>query len=96
MKYIYILFVSILFSTHLRAQNIHMNVMDATTGKPIAGAKIKSIHTRDFITFTNDSGYFTFDLVHNDTILIEKEMYYPIFVRLYTHNFDSTHSLNVR
>ncbi|WP_299249562.1 hypothetical protein [uncultured Cytophaga sp.] len=87
MKRIYLLFLSLFCSYILYAQNIHINITDATTGNAIKGAKIKSLHEHDFITFSNDSGYFSFDLKHNDTILIQKDMFYPIFIRLSTNKF---------
>jgi hypothetical protein len=96
MKRIYLLFTFLFLISLLHAQNIHVNVTDATTGKVIKGAKIKSLYEHDLITFSNDSGYFSFDLTHNDTILIEKDMYYPIFVKLSLHNFDSTHIVTLR
>jgi hypothetical protein len=78
------------------AQTIHVIIFDGTTELPLKSVKVKSLHDHDLITFSNDSGYFAFNLKHNDTILLEKDLYYPVFLSLKTHKFDSTHIVNVQ
>lgn len=78
------------------AQTIHVKIYDGTTELPVKSAKIKSLHDHDLITFSNDSGYFSFNLKHNDTILLEKDLYYPVFLSLALHNFDSTHVIKLQ
>ena len=78
------------------AQTVHVTLYDGTTELPIKYVKIKSLHDHDLITFSNDTGYFAFNLKHNDTILLEKDLYYPVFLSLSLHNFDSTHIIKVQ
>lgn len=95
MKFIY--FCIALFITCIAsAQTIHVKLYDGTTDLPVKSVKIKSLHDHDLITFSNDSGYFAFNLKHNDTILIEKDYYYPVFMSLALHNFDSTHVIKLQ
>jgi|GEM_PF-1984189 hypothetical protein len=95
MKIIYsLLFISAWIS--VSAQTVHVTLFDLTTNKPISNAKVKSNHDHDLITFSNDTGYFAFNLTHNDTILIVKDYYYPVYVSLNMHNFDSTHIITLR
>jgi len=93
MKTVYINFIAFLFisSFSLSAQTIHIKLLDGATYKPISGVKVKSAHDHDLITFSNDSGYFAFNLKHTDTILFQKDYYYPVYMSLEVHNFDSTH-----
>lgn len=78
------------------AQTIHVTIYDGTTELPLKSVKVKSLHDHDLITFSNDSGYFSFNLKHNDTILLEKDYFYPVFMSLTTHNFDSTHIIKLQ
>jgi hypothetical protein len=95
MKPFYILILSIALSNIGIAQTIHVKLIDGQTKKPVSAVKVKSTHDHDFITFSNDSGYFAFKLKHNDTILLEKDYYYPMFIGLVLHNFDSTHVIQI-
>jgi len=95
MKFLFTILLSSL-SIYLHSQTIHVTLLDLKTNKPVSGAKIKSKHDHDLITFSNDTGYFAFNLKHADTILIVKDYYYPIYMSLSTHNFDSTHIISVR
>jgi hypothetical protein len=95
MKFIYFFLLSFI-TCFASAQTIHVTLYDGTTDLPVKSVKIKSQHDHDLITFSNDTGYFAFNLKHNDTILIEKDMYYPVFLSLSTHNFDSTHIIKVQ
>ncbi|MBC7451869.1 MAG: hypothetical protein H7259_10305 [Cytophagales bacterium] len=88
-----ILFILVSFSSF--SQIVHVSLIDATTNKPVTGVKIKSYHDHDLITFSNDSGYFAFNLKHSDTILIQKDYYYPVYMTLATHHFDSTHVIRI-
>lgn len=92
-SYCILFFITTCFAS---AQTIHVTIYDGTTERPIKSVKVKSIHDHDLITFSNDSGYFAFNLKHNDTILLEKDLYYPVFLSLKTHNFDSTHIVKVQ
>lgn len=80
----------------LQGQTIHVILIDGTTEKPISAVKIKSAHDHDLITFSNDTGYFAFDLKHDDTILLQKDYYYPVYMRLGLHHFDSTHVIRIQ
>lgn len=98
MKTVYIYFTTLLFisSFALSAQTIHIKLVDANTNKPIAGVKVKSAHDHDLITFSNDSGYFAYNLKHTDTILFQKDYYYPVYMSLSLHHFDSTHTISIK
>jgi len=96
MKAISIGILSILTSYILSAQTIHVKLIDGKTEKTISGVKVKSAHDHDLITFSNDSGYFAFNLKHDDTILLQKDYYYPVFMSLVIHNFDSTHVIKIQ
>lgn len=95
MKSFYILILSIALSNIGIAQTIHVKLIDGQTQKPVTAVKVKSTHDHDFITFSNDSGYFAIKLKHSDTILLEKDYYYPMFIGLALHNFDSTHVIQI-
>ncbi|WP_018344062.1 hypothetical protein [Cytophaga aurantiaca] len=95
MKFLYF-FLSLFITSLASAQTIHVKIYDGTTEQPIKSVKVKSLHDHDLITFSNDSGYFAFNLKHNDTILLEKDYYYPVFMSLTTHNFDSTHVIKLQ
>lgn len=97
MKTVYINFIVFLFisSFTLSAQTIHIKLLDGVTYKPVAGVKVKSAHDHDLITFSNDSGYFAFNLKHTDTILFQKDYYYPVYMSVALHNFDSTHVIQI-
>lgn len=88
----------VLFFTVLciQAQTVHVILIDGTTEKPIDAVKIKSAHDHDLITFSNDTGYFAFNLKHDDTILLQKDYYYPVYMRLAVHHFDSTHVIKIQ
>lgn len=77
------------------AQTVHVVIIDASTHKPVKGVKIKSLHDHDLITFSNDSGYFATNLTHSDTILLEMDFYYPVYMSLSSHRFDSTHVIRL-
>lgn len=96
MKFIYFCLLSFLTICFASAQTIHVTLYDGTTEQPLKSVKVKSLHDHDLITFSNDTGYFAFNLKHNDTILLEKNLYYPVFLSLSTHNFDSTHIIKVQ
>ena len=96
MKFVYIGILSMFSSYMLSAQTIHVKLTDGTTEKVISGVKVKSAHDHDLITFSNDSGYFAFNVKHNDTILLQKDYYYPVFMSLTSHNFDSTHVIKIQ
>lgn len=96
MKFISFCLLSLLTICFASAQTIHVTLYDGTTEKPIKSVKVKSLHDHDLITFSNDSGYFAFNLKHNDTILLEKDLFYPVFLSLSVHNFDSTHIIKVQ
>ena len=97
MKTVYIYFTTLLFisSFALSAQTIHIKLIDGNTNKPVAGVKVKSAHDHDLITFSNDSGYFAFNIKHTDTILFQKDYYYPVYMSMALHNFDSTHTISI-
>lgn len=98
MKTVYIYFTALLFSSSfaISAQTIHIKLLDANTNKPVANVKVKSAHDHDLITFSNDSGYFAFNLKHTDTILFQKDYYYPLYMSMALHNFDSTHTISIK
>ena len=96
MKFVFLSILSFLTTGFVFAQTIHVTIYDGTTEVPIKSVKVKSVNDHDLITFSNDSGYFAFNLKHNDTILLEKNLYYPVFLCLKTHKFDSTHIIKVQ
>ncbi len=95
MKFIYFCILS-LITCFASAQTIHVTIYDGTTDLPLKSVKVKSLHDHDLITFSNDSGYFAFNLKHNDTILLEKDLYYPVFLSLKVHKLDSTHIIKIQ
>jgi len=98
MKTVYIYLSTLLFIStfSLSAQTIHIKLFDCNTNKPISGVKVKSAHDHDLITFSNDSGYFAFNMKHTDTILFQKDYYYPVYMSIALHHFDSTHVINIQ
>ena len=96
MKTLYISLTFLLASLTLSAQTVHVKLVDCSTLKPVSGVKIKSAHDHDLITFSNDSGYFAFKLKHTDTILFQKDYYYPVYMSMALHNFDSTHIIQIQ
>ncbi|MFN8415087.1 MAG: hypothetical protein U0U66_02030 [Cytophagaceae bacterium] len=75
----------------IQAQEIHIKVINMQDSTAIKGVKVKSHHDHDLITFSNDSGYFKFNVRHSDTILLQKDYYYPVFFTIKAHQFDSIH-----
>lgn len=75
----------------IQAQEIHIKVVNMKDSSAIKGVKVKSHHDHDLITFSNDTGYFKFNVRHSDTILLEKDYYYPVYFTIKTHQFDSIH-----
>lgn len=75
------------------AQNMHLKVLNSFDSSAIKGVLIKSHHTHDVLAFSDSLGKFQFHVTETDTILIEKNYYYPMYVSLSTHTLDSTHTM---
>jgi hypothetical protein len=86
-----LLFLLSFTSFLIQAQEIHIKVVNMQDSSKIKGVKVKSHHDHDLITFSNDTGYFKFNVRHSDTILLEKDYYYPIYFTIKAHQFDSVH-----
>ena len=79
----------------LYAQHLLFKVQDSKTGEGISAVKISSIEEHTFLTFSSDSGYFSLDIDHDDTLKIEKADYHPIYLNVKHNNFDTSHVIVV-
>jgi hypothetical protein len=89
--------ISILFficiATLCNAQNMHIKVLNSFDSSAIKGVLVKSHHTHDVLAFSDSLGKFKFHVTETDTILLEKNYYYPMYVSLSTHTLDSNQIL---
>ena len=75
------------------AQTISFKVIDISTGLPIWKVKVASTPEQRFITYSDGSGKFSHFIVQDDTIQLSKDQYHPLYLKISSTNFDSTHSV---
>ncbi len=94
MKRIVLLFcLSLSVFINIYAQKISFKVIDISTGLPIWKVKVASTPEKRFITYTDGSGKFTHFVVQDDTIQLSKDNYHPLYLKISSSNFDSTHGV---
>jgi hypothetical protein len=95
MKHCFNIIILIGLLTVAKAQTMHLKVLNSFDSSAIKGVLVKSHHTHDVLTFSDSSGNFKFHVTETDTILLEKNYYYPMYISLSSHDLDSTHTLIV-
>ena len=94
MKRIVILFCLWLSTFNISfGQKISFKVIDISTGLPIWKVKVASTPEQRFITYSDGSGKFAHFIAHDDTIQLTKDQYHPLYLKISSSNFDSTHAV---
>ena len=77
------------------SQKVTLKMMDASTLQSIEKVSVKSYLNPSIIIISDSYGHVTIDLIENDTLLISKDYYHPIYLFVKARNFDTIHVVSI-
>jgi hypothetical protein len=77
------------------AQKVTLKLVNASSLQAIEGASLKSFLDTSFHATSDKYGHITVQLKENDTLIISKNYYHPLYLFIKVKNFDSTHVISI-